>query len=669
MKPPFNSRSLIEDAERRPENLIIYSCDLLEGELSRETNGEDTSAEIIAELLIRHLLGGSRSTGIAKIIGTWLKHGELEDFSRRLPYEHLGRRIEERLWEENGSSFSERCHQAVLRRLNLLLKSEGLIPVFSDESGGLLLPFHFDVRKGVRRQVLDLDGGQLLNPSGEREWSRYYATMKEIKANVIVHIRQGNDRHGITTGNSLMLPLMLAWWRRQNVIPKFNPFSIVATGAVENGVLEAVDGVAEKAEAVRNLLYKADFFFPGCHDDDIGATGQQCHPLDIGFSVAEDGPVFRRIRECIEGQQRWNADYVSQRLKSSLPDEVRNWSIQQYDAMLGRLEKAKDGLNTEEFPGEYILILMLQSQLYCTRGLTDKAKDLIAEALEIAEEQGQEYLALRLKVNQIEIFTDTMEFEKIGGIYPRMEEFVAACNDRELSLCFFGQMGIAHAYATLDGVKGFSKERALECFKENIKSARESGKAVDLAQDMNYKCLYYALFDPGSRAEKRAFQDALSKIRDLEEIDQEAYKTNHAYYELYHCFSFYRQLLRDKAVPPDYKDCPGPSCIEENTWHKALMAKYLGALHAASGETEEARKLFDEAIKTLNNEKSVSTILGFIKATVYAEAYRSLGDSIYLEEGRKMFGNSNNKSHQAQVWKGYFDSGGAVDFPGLGYWY
>lgn len=669
MKPPFNSRSLIEDAERRPENLIIYSCDLLEGELSRETNGEDTSAEIIAELLIRHLLGGSRSTGIAKIIGTWLKHGELEDFSRRLPYEHLGRRIEERLWEENGSSFSERCHQAVLRRLNLLLKSEGLIPVFSDESGGLLLSFHFDVRKGVRRQVLDLDGGQLLNPSGEREWSRYYATMKEIKANVIVHIRQGNDRHGITTGNSLMLPLMLAWWRRQNVIPKFNPFSIVATGAVENGVLEAVDGVAEKAEAVRNLLYKADFFFPGCHDDDIGATGQQCHPLDIGFSVAEDGPVFRRIRECIEGQQRWNADYVSQRLKSSLPDEVRNWSIQQYDAMLGRLEKAKDGLNTEEFPGEYILILMLQSQLYCTRGLTDKAKDLIAEALEIAEEQGQEYLALRLKVNQIEIFTDTMEFEKIGGIYPRMEEFVAACNDRELSLCFFGQMGIAHAYATLDGVKGFSKERALECFKENIKSARESGKAVDLAQDMNYKCLYYALFDPGSRAEKRAFQDALSKIRDLEEIDQEAYKTNHAYYELYHCFSFYRQLLRDKAVPPDYKDCPGPSCIEENTWHKALMAKYLGALHAASGETEEARKLFDEAIKTLNNEKSVSTILGFIKATVYAEAYRSLGDSIYLEEGRKMFGNSNNKSHQAQVWKGYFDSGGAVDFPGLGYWY
>ena len=668
MKPPFNSRSLIEDAERRPENLIIYSCDLLEGELSRETNGEDTNAEIIAELLIRHLLGGSRSTGIAKIIGTWLKHGELEDFSRRLPYEHLGRRIEERLWEENGSSFSERCHQAVLRRLNLLLKSEGLIPVFSDESGGLLLPFHFDVRKGVRRQVLDLDGGQLLNPSGEREWSRYYATMKEIKANVIVHIRQGNDRHGITTGNSLMLPLMLAWWRRQNVIPKFNPFSIVATGAVENGVLEAVDGVAEKAEAVRNLLYKADFFFPGCHDDDIGATGQQCHPLDIGFSVAEDGPVFRRIRECIEGQQRWNADYVSQRLKS-LPDEVRNWSIQQYDAMLGRLEKAKDGLNTEEFPGEYILILMLQSQLYCTCGLTDKAKDLNAEALEIAEEQGQEYLALRLQVNQIELFTDSMDFEKIAAISPRMEEFVAARNDRELSLCFYGQMGMAHAYATLDGVKGFSKERALECFKENIKSARESGKAVDLAQDMNYKCLYYALFDPGSRAEKRAFQNALSKIRDLEEIDQAAYKNNHGYYDLYRCFSFYRQLLRDKAVPPDYKDCPGPSCIEENRWRNALIAKYLGALHAASGETAEARKLFDEAIKTLNNETSVSTILGFIKATVYAEAYRSLGDSIYLEEGRKMFGNSNNKSHQAQVWKGYFDSGGAVDFPGLGYWY
>ena len=97
------------------------------------------------------------------------------------------------------------------------------------------------------------------------------------------------------------------------------------------------------------------------------------------------------------------------------------------------------------------------------------------------------------------------------------------------------------------------------------------------------------------------------------------------------------------------------------------MAKYLGALHAASGETAEARKLFDEAIKTLNNEKSVSTILGFIKATVYAEAYRSLGDSIYLEEGRKMF--DDIKSHQAQVWKGYFDSGGAVVFPGLGYWY
>ncbi len=667
MKSPFNSRSLIEDAERRPENLIIYSCDLLEGELSRETNGEDTNAEIIAELLIRHLLGGSPR--IAKIIGTKLKHGELEDFSRRLPYEHLGRRIEERLWEENGNSFSERCHQAVLRRLNLLLKSEGLIPVFSDESGGLLLPFHFEASKDGSGQVLGLDKKPLLNPSGEQEWSQYCATMEEIKANVVVHIRQGNDRHGITTGNSLMLPLMLAWWRRQNVIPKFNPFSIVATGAVENGVLEAVDGVAEKAEAVRNLLYRADFFFPGCHDDDIGATGQQCHPLDIGFSVAENGPVFRRIRECIEGQQRWNADYVSQRLESSLPDEVRNWSIQQYDAMLGRLEKAKDGLNTEEFPGEYILILMLQSQLYCTRGLTDKAKDLNAEALEIAEEQGQEYLALRLQVNQIVFFTDTMEFEKIAVISPRMEEFVAACNDRELSMCFYGQMGMAHAYATLDGVKGFSKERALECFKENIKSARESGKAVDLAQDINYKCLYYALFEPGSRAEKRAFHDALSKIRDLEEIDQAAYKNNHVYYDLYRCFSFYRQLLRDKAVPPDYKDCPGLSCIEENSWRKALMAKYLGALRAASGETGKARKLFDGAIKTLNSETSVSTILGFIKATVYAEAYRSLGDSIYLEEGRKMFGNSNNKSHQAQVWKGYFDSGGAVVFPGLGYWY
>ena len=71
-----------------------------------------------------------------------------------------------------------------------------------------------------------------------------------------------------------------------------------------------------------------------------------------------------------------------------------------------------------------------------------------------------------------------------------------------------------------------------------------------------------------------------------------------------------------------------------NTWCRALAYKYLGALVAAHGDRTEAEKHFNRALSPIQEE--TYSIIRFIKMTIYAEAYRSLGNEYYCNKGKEL---------------------------------
>ncbi len=664
----FAPRTLCDIAVECPEDLLFFSLDTLKTTGLKACQAPNVRAAVVAELCIRYFL--SSDSDILAILQDVLPAGESLEFVQQLPLwqeECDAERLCQCLWNPR-TDFSRQCVDRLRWRLRHLLEAEGLIPVIWQRRGpedrvAYLLPFRFgDKKQGVG--VFDADGKELLNQEQQPEWSGYLRKMGlEARVQLLCRVREGVPPF---TGDSMMLPVQMAWWRRQGGsqgLLKYPPFSIVATGAFDDeGLLKPV-AVAPKAAAVKRGLYRALFIYPRNAESVAGDT----LPLAQNLSREE---VHAQIQKQIEQRVHWDCDYAIRRFQD-MAMEVRAWHFSDWGPLLRRLDMAKIW-NKYEFPKEYMLNLMLRSEAYCHCGRTPEAQRLNQEARVFAASQGEDcrYYLLRLEIEQMVQRQDEEGFGKLAELEAELSGRLEEFSDNDLWMRFHGTMAQAYAYAYVAKLPWGDQAKALQHAEAAIRCAVRGGEANDIAQDLNYRHLLFVLFAPGTPEEDDAYQEALAKCRELKHTKDKSYVKNSGFLHRAKVMAWYRQLLRTGMAPAYKRALEMVEVLNARYWPGACVGKYLGALAAEEGRRAEAVRYFEKGEAAIADEE-VPGVVSLIKLTVLAEAYRSLGDAAWLEKARKLAKTLPDSIAPITLprWRAYLDNPANAEFPGLKYWY
>ena len=599
----ISPRTISHIADKYPENLIFFPEEILSNCLER--TGFRVRAAVIAEFFVRYYMSGNSC--FTDIINHYLLNGETLEFSGLLSFTHRESSFKDSLNRElwnPSNEFSRQCRNAVRQRFQVLLRTDGLIPIFmtNDTTRAFLLPFSFESKKADDNSSRVLDIANKVIP----EWTGYLKELG-IDRDIRIHCHCLDDQP--FEGDSMMLPVLMAWWSRpdgDNRLLSYNPFSIVATGAFDkNGLLKTVT-LNSKPKAVETQLWRAAFIYP--QNSEILPETMECKRLSPAISQIA---VREEIRNFIEQRTNWDKDYAIRRLKE-LSLQVRKWNASHWKELIEILEKASEAFNEYEDPENYLLNLMFQSEANCHCGNTERAKEINEDALLFAEEHDRNtgdnsflYFILRLEIEQLVLHQDDEEFEMIATpsvqLEQKMKEFESINKDKSLAndlwMRYCGTMGQIHLCASLMGLAGFSSHKAKHYFQQAIKYAIAIGDDADMAQDFNYMVLYHAVYEPGSRQEQHAVKAARSKIAELRTKNNKAYKKSLFFFLRYVAFSLYRQVLLG-AIPniPDTfelellcrKDKEGAE-----GWLQATVGKYIGAVYAANSDLKSAEEWFE----------------------------------------------------------------------------
>lgn len=674
MNQLISPKNLLSTASEHPENLLLFPMDVLKMGLTRP-NRPEIKAAILAELFVRHYLSGDNK--LNELIDQYLVHGESSRFDILMPFTERGHcdvaALFRQLWiPEPGDDLSRFCLDALRERFQFLLRADGMIPVIleggadSQDETAFLLPFYFE-EDGEDVGVFDIHGKELLNAQGNGEWSRHLKHLK-IRAKVRV-LCSGVD--GLPFGgDSMMLPVQMAWWRKEGFSNWFNaydPFQLVATGAFDDRELLKRVKIGAKAKAVMDSLYKATFVYP---DNGEGVSGK--HVLPLPENMTKD-MIREKLLDFIEKTTSWPQEYAIRRMKS-LSFEVRAWNISDWEILIQKIKNGAE-IGKSEHPMEYLVFQMFLSEAYCHFGRTEEAKRYNERARGFAREHGTDFqeLLLRLEIEQLVLYQDEEDFEKILELAPDLSDRLLNLGDTDLLMRYHGTMGQAQMFGTLAGIKGFSRQKGLENIEQAIHFAVQNKVDHDIAQDLNYKYLFYVLFMPGSEEEKSARQEAVHKVEELRYQQNPAYEKNRRFLMRFQTFSWYRQLLLTGKMPIVQESVEMKRILLDKSgkedWLGCMVSKYLGALKAASGEIRQAEKWFQKAFQLIPSEQK-NGILLLIKLTAYAEAYRSLRDEKYRLLGLELSKCINAPYLQTTLgkWQKYLTYPDS-EFPGLAYWY
>ena len=645
-----------------PENLFGFPLDVL---IDGMQTSHEAKVAVIAELFVRVFLSGNQDSREAEIINTELSNKELCTFLVQFDGQHFSEKDLQKDFWDSADEFSQCCMAAVRKRFQLLFRAEGMIPVYLGEDA-FFIPFHFSPNNEGAGNVYDLQ--KSINEPGKGiipEWSEYSRQLG-ITADVILHCHCKNGLQ--LTGNSMMLPLQLAWWRRNKALPQYNVFRLVATGAFDRDMRLVPVATEEKLRGAKEKLQDATFVYPQSSTDNKGGF-----PL----KALDRDAVLEEVRWKAESLDKLDLDYAFHRLEG-MSREVRLTNYTNWPLLIERLENAAafDRHNPEQ-KESYLVNMILRGEAYCHAGRTCEATKINEAAMDFAEKNGFLRQLLILKIDRLVLYQDMEAFNDIQDIYLELREKIAAMHDNtDLLMRYYGTMGQAFAYGALINVEGFTAKEALKCFEMAIEYAENTAELPEIAHDKNYAHLYYALFEPDSFNEKEAFRDARAIIQKLYGQDENEAVKNLYYLKRSQALAWYRQLLLKGKLPEYHIDSDfmkllyGPQGSKATPWIRACVGKCLGAMEAANGNRENAMSLFEEATNAIEEEKEPS-VLTIIHLATCAEAYRSLGMQKYLEKGKellKQIPGNDIARHSLPLWRAYFENPTA-DFPGKYYWY
>lgn len=604
-----------------PENLIFCNENNLVEIAQDDFNEEIIRANCLAELLIREYF--SRDENLRSILSSVLSDSDIAAFLSAMPHNFFTPGDEERMELNGSSSLAKSCFSALRKRLKLLFRTDGIIPVVkaNEVSAGWLIPF--DIQDNNENPgVFDLSGKQIL------EWSKAVALLQlPTSINVRLHFHYPQSKMTDLTGHSLMLPVWAAYLRKNDRLPKYNPFQAIFTGAFDDdGYLAPVD-TDGKIREITQMHPKATLFLPldECGNPEQGNL-RFLPQVKINVLETKLQHEVERLHDTLFG-------YAIKRLPS-ICKEVRSLQHADWNELILRLER-NAAFDEDENPEEYLLNLMLQSEAHCHAGNTQRAYELNLLAQKTALENGFEKLLIRLQVNKLVLLTDSTNFEEIKTISPALEQMIEKSGDSDLLMRYHGTMGQIHAYGTLCNIDGCTKELSLRHFRIAKCKAFELGNLEDKRQDLNYLHLWHAIFMPGTSEEISALKRAekMSAPHDGESDISDNRIRNICYLRRQQLFAWYRNyLLTGKTIEHEIPQDINVLLEGPNTWCRALSYKYLGTLASARGNKTAAEKYFTLALQPIQNEEC--PIIGFIKMTIYAEACRSLKNDNYRSIGQ-----------------------------------
>lgn len=688
-------------ATEYPFNCALYSDDIVMDRAKYAKFEVKTAA--VAELLVRYFL--SRHAEYRSVLDSALGDDVVARFTdlcdnrvsgAAIPLANIYQVIRN---DGEQDSFNDHVARIVKKRFDFLFSADGFIPVIGGDDG-YLIPFALEKTSGNQSVVVDINGEE------QKDWSEALRSLPEPgkkawRVRVAVSTKVSGDGLDLV-GRSLMLPLQMAIWRKNNKLPCFNSLSVISTGAFDgNGRLDYVD-VAEKIKTVETKLKNGVLIFP--------TSGKYCErdrlvELPAGHSAEE---ILVQIRPYLEWKFETDAVYAITRLnRLGLCAEVELSRYGRWGEAAQRLENLLSSVDRLENPDEYLAYLMLLSMAKCHAGDTSGAFMWNARARKFADGLGGYELQLaRLQVDLLVMLTDNEEYDAIlnnavelesGGLKKlRDGQDERAYLDTEMRFC--GTMGQAYAYGVLAGRTDCSSAKSREYLRRAFMAAKKlhdmgaddeekDNRRCDMAHDANYLHLWDVFFAPDESSE--SFHDA---ERQYSKIANEGGKRkNYIFLMRQRALGWYREILRtsmvDSLESKTRLDGIVRECTESETvyselladdnvekWIRATISKYLGAIYAAAGNFEKALRFFrnaslllDESLKKYND-----SVIAKIYMTVCAEACRSLskcGTFAAETEAFKAKGLEYFASHAGDApWCAYLEAMSS-DFPGLGYWY
>lgn len=676
-------RDFVRESHCHPQNALFFPDETLllvaENEVDEFSNAECAAA--FAELAVRYYL--SRDNRFLPILEERIGAERLRDFLARCALVSCGRDSFDGLRQTLGGQPGDIVASALFTRFSNVLSADGVIPVFNPADGeAWLLPFSFfgEVAANSFPIVVDAVGDRIC------AWSNEMANLPEpIWGNVRVEIALPKSLSNLPIGSSLLLPVLTAWWRHKEKIPRYDPHRLVFTGSFRAGRLCRVE---TKEKSRKMSLIKGGLLF----------SPSEAHCEKTATSLPEGSPVnavLEAVRALAEGECESSLVYAKSRIRDFETD-VRQRRFAGWASVLRRLDNVCAGLNPGFAPSSWLAGLLLRAAANCHAGNTEEAAKLNAEAISFCEGKPTfEDKLLRALVDQLVILQDFEDFDKLFTLAPNLGERIEAFNRknggsevaRDLLMRYHGSMGQFHAYACLAGVCSgdCSQESAKRHFDIAFETAQSlceeaTGNALavrsnDVAQDANYLLLWHSLFHIGGMP--TAFKMAMKCANALSPLDVESGRKNRLFTYRDAAIGLYRSVLRREPVPglevADFHEAL--EAPDEGGWISGTTAKYLGAVAAAAGDAVEASRLFDIGIKAIDADKH--GILGVIRMTIHAEAFRSLSKfpafaakaEEYRTEALRFFDSGDSAATTKATWRNWLANPDTDPFPGLSYWY
>ena len=587
-------------------------------------------------------------------------------------------------------------------RLRPVLNAAGFIPLKLAEVDGrpaCLLPFVFE------QCMPGCDAGTVLDWRGGRH-EGWTALFKERLPGLFIRhgmpycirlafVREGRVESMSIDGESLLLPVRMAWARFCGKLPCYDVFRLFATGEIApNGELHRVE-----TEAKWTLIHT----IPGARliAPDTGnlAVQDPSGVIPEGEMIRDNLPaaIVEKIEEWFVTDWRYAVDRLADQ---GLVSEINHGRYGNWGGMIRRLEHLQASLCCDDAK-ERLKTEMWLGQACCHAALTDKAIEHNRNAHRLAFGFSEyRYELQRLDVEMIVNFTDREAFDEVLALSSSLEKELGKddwkdkAQQADLSMRWHGSLGQALAYGTLDGRAGFSRESAKSALEAALSDARRrkafygkkypdgevSGLDADIVQDANYVHLWHALFDSSSKAARDSYCEA-KKLRCRLESRSAARRKNEVYQLRQLALAAYRSLLAGEAGETvaaetfgleselSFLDLVDDSVAEP--WLCATVAKYLGALKAVSGDADGAKCLFAKASQAIKDGGG-DLVARKIAMTVRAEAYRSLRKLFpdiaaqYLSEARQMIDGVPDRGGR---WRTWLENPDNAPFPGLSYWY
>lgn len=642
----MNLRQFLKDVKRRIffKYTVRDLCDSLE--IIPE---QRQKAVIFSELFFRSLLKQDPETD--RVLETYLPDGELYHF--RCNYSSEMREIPpEKLWYDYPTQLSRLTHISLRSKLERFSRTDGFIPlILPSRTEAVFLPFFLEPSE--EGGLTDLHGNEI------PEWSGY---IKQLTSSFRVRI-EADIEDGPFAGNSLMLPVQIAIWRKEKSenFPQYDILRLLSTGAFnESGVLASVD-VIPKLNAARNFFSGYVFCIP---EEPLELSGYR----EVKVLQTQTKSQLRHaIRNLIEERKlaEFSLRYAMKR-QQELEKAVHFQQRNHWESVIQRLESLAVFCKRRHRK-EYLNQIMLLSAACCHAGITARAIEFNQQAMRYAEENGFQEEQLRLEIENIVQLLDQEKFVVIAEIEKGLEQRLIKFGSDDLLMRFYGTMGQVHSYGYLAGYACLKKETARDYFFKALSFADKIGNESEIAHDMNYCHLWYALFEPESETESECWCDALNQINSgLSGMVQEQNRQRN-YLIRQKAFSLYRCYLSRNEIP-DYSE-QQLQLNDADFWIKAVWNKYIGTLKAAEGKLSEAERLFREAMNLL--QPGHDQVLNFIRMTISAQAYYSLKNEEFRNAALDLLKDPaldlKNYHHASDQWVRFLY--GKSEIPALSYWY